>query len=717
MVLRHLKRADVATTLQPHQQRVVSRIQQPDQPGLVVAHGLGSGKTLSAIAAQEALGMPASVVTPAALRANFAKEQLKHLTGKTQLTEMLSLEQVARSGAKPKAPLLIVDEAHRARDPSTRTFKALQGAEAQKRLFLTGSPFYNHPADIAPLVNLAAGNQVLPQQRSEFSRRYVAERKISPGLLDRLFHGVKPGVEEGLNPVRKKELAGHLQKWVDYHPTTREGYPEAIHEDVRVPMDPEQLQVYDAVLKRAPPWVSRKVRSGLPPSKQESKELNAFLGAVRQVANTTRAFQTGGKPHEPKIHAAFSELQKTLGADETSKAVVYSNYLSSGIEPYKEKLEAAGIPYGEFTGRMDRAERNQMVKDYNEGRLRVLLLSSAGGEGLDLKGTRLMQLLDRHWNDEKMRQVVGRGIRFQSHEHLPPEQRNVRVQHFYATRPPRGILERIHLKEPGKAVDEYLHIVSENKDHLINEFRALLEEQDLQAREANKAASVRPKDVLLGAALASGAVLTAYDAYKARGLSKEVAELKGVIGGEHKDSVNVVAYMKERDPTVEIVNTREKVDKFVKEEFHGRPLWAFLARSGLRAQVDVGDNASAYVGKRAYIIGRGKMHPDIIEHEYGHIQDFREKGIDFTKGTMGEYQRGFLHGLHQLFSKDEYVKGRFDAEVKAWEKAKESPTKAEHQRRALQTYDKAFHFTRGMVVGSTVAHVGAHLLLQHLPRG
>lgn len=48
------KLAAVSTPLLPHQQRAVDRLQREDQPGLVAIHGLGSGKTLTSIAAQEA---------------------------------------------------------------------------------------------------------------------------------------------------------------------------------------------------------------------------------------------------------------------------------------------------------------------------------------------------------------------------------------------------------------------------------------------------------------------------------------------------------------------------------------------------------------------------------------------------------------------------------------------------------------------------------------
>lgn len=468
------KIAEVTTPLLPHQQRVVDRLKEPGQRGLVAVHGLGSGKTLTSIAAQDALKMPASVIVPAALQKNYDKEVAKHTTGETPPRDMATLQLVARRGQPPQNPMLIVDEAHRARDPATKTYKALEKSEAEKRLLLTGSPFYNHPSDIAPLINLAAGADVLPKDKGTFEQNYIMDRKVNPGLIDRVFRGIKPGSVPTLNRRREKELRSVFGQWIDHHPGSTENFPEIRREEVHVPMTPEQLKVYDTTMGQAPAWVAAKVKKGLPPSKAESKDLNAFLSAVRQISNSTAGFQTAGDPHDPKIEAAFKRLKQMLDEDPTAKGVVYSNFLESGINPYRQRLADAGIPFGEFTGEMKDRDRNQIVQDYNAGKLRALLLSSAGGEGLDLKGTRLMQVLDPHWNDEKLRQVEGRAARFMSHADLPEDKRNVLVQHFLATRPRAGILEKLRLKDPGGSSDEYLSQRAEDKDQLIKQFKALL---------------------------------------------------------------------------------------------------------------------------------------------------------------------------------------------------------------------------------------------------
>lgn len=433
--------------------------------------------TLASIASQEALGMRSSVVVPAALRANYEKEREKHLVGHRQQADIVSYEGAVRNGA-PKNQLLIADEAHRVRNPGTKANKALHG-DFSKRLLLSASPFYNHPSDIAPLVNIASGQKTLPESKSAFSEKYVVDRVVKPSFLDKHLRHLKPGVVSELNPRSRKELGQILGKWVDYHPNSKKDFPSVTHETVEVPMTARQLKLYDTVLGQAPAWVAAKIRSGLPPSKQEAQDLNAFMSGVRQVSNTSRAYGPGdgGKHEEPKIEHAFNELKKELDSNPRSKAVVYSNFLESGVAPYRERLKASGIPFGEFTGEMNKRDRDEMVRKYNNGEIRALILSSAGGEGLDLKGTRLMQLLDPHWNEEKLKQVEGRGARYQSHVHLPEEERNVRVQNFVATRPRVTLLEKAHAKNPGLAADQYLTQMSVDKAKLNNQFRRLLEER------------------------------------------------------------------------------------------------------------------------------------------------------------------------------------------------------------------------------------------------
>lgn len=454
------------TELEPQQIRVQQRLQK--KPGVLVYHGLGSGKTLTSLAATQ--GTKTDVVVPAALRQNYAKEVKKHTTG--HKPNILSYEKAVKT--PPTGDALVVDEAHMlGRTDSKRTQEMIQKSQDyKKRILLTGTPIRNYPHEIGPLMTMVRGDTKIPADPKAFDKAFINEMVKSPGLLARIFHGAKPGVEYRIkNPERFADL---VKGYVDYHAPAKENFPAVSRETIQVPMNDEQMKYYDFVLDKAGPGLRYKIKRGLPPSKQESKSLNAFLTGPRQISNSTRAF--GGSETAPKIQRAIDEFQKRMQKDPNFKAVVYSNYLDSGVKEYARHLANLGVPHAVFDGTLSDAKRKQAVEDYNSGRTKALLISGAGAQGLDLKGTKLMQLLEPHWNTARLDQAEGRGIRFKSHEHLPPEERNVHVQKFHST-VPKNLIQKILRRKADLGVDEYLDMLSSQKDALNDQFLQILREK------------------------------------------------------------------------------------------------------------------------------------------------------------------------------------------------------------------------------------------------
>ena len=463
--------------LKRQQSRVLKRMRDPKTTGLVVAHGMGSGKTLTSIATAKALGLPTTVVPPAALIGNYEKEVNKWVGRQPKGWNIESQQRAALKGLRtdPKNGLLVVDEAHKARENSSQLLAALKDSEAKKRMLLTGTPIVNHPKDLATLVNFVAAKNVLPENASEFNKTYVQPEQVNPSFIQRLL-GVKPGLQYKIkNRERLKKI---LDQYVDFHPNSSEGFPSIKQEEVKVPMGQKQMDIYKTIMGQAPWWVRWKVKSGLPPGKGELDTMRAFLGGVRQVSNTTQGFTTRPAEFEdPKIQQAFQFLHGQLQKDPSYKAVVYSNYLRSGLDPYKNYLKTYNIPYGEFSGNISPAVRNQLVRDYNANKLKALLISSAGAEGLDLKGTRLVQLLEPHFNEEKEKQIIGRGARYLSHAALPPEKQNVLVQRYLA-RPQASFMDKLLGNAEVKGADEYIRQMATQKDQLNRQVMALMNPEE-----------------------------------------------------------------------------------------------------------------------------------------------------------------------------------------------------------------------------------------------
>jgi SNF2 family DNA or RNA helicase len=426
---------------------------------------LGSGKTRSSIEAYKSLGLPAEALLPAALRGNYQKEIKKWLGDHPDDLNIRSQQEAARKGLNPedfKNKLLIIDEAHRLRNENSKLYSSVKDLPAAKRVLLTGTPIYNHPSDIAKLINIAGGKNILPENKEDFEKKFLNIKKISPSLGARLL-GATSGEESS---VKNPEFL---------HKGQSEGFPSVENELVRVPMSDKQQGIYKALMKDMPWPLRLKIKMGLPPDKRELERLVPFLTGARMISNSTSGFENDPKNvKSPKIDEAFRYLQKKLKQDAQYKGLIYSNYLQSGVDPYKQKLINAKIPCGEFTGTMKDSVRNQMIKDYNANKLRALIISSAGAEGLDLKGTRLVQLLEPHFNNEKIKQIIGRAARYKSHEALPPEKQRVKVQHYLSSITP-SFAERVLNHKP-HSTDEYLQDLADKKEKLNEQFLKLIKE-------------------------------------------------------------------------------------------------------------------------------------------------------------------------------------------------------------------------------------------------
>jgi hypothetical protein len=73
--------------------------------------------------------------------------------------------------------------------------------------------------------------------------------------------------------------------------------------------------------------------------------------------------------------------------------------------------------------------------------------------------------MEPHWNDAKIRQVIGRASRYESHITLSPDQQTVHVYKWISIFPPY-----INYK----TADEYLQDLSSKKDVMFLEFKKLL---------------------------------------------------------------------------------------------------------------------------------------------------------------------------------------------------------------------------------------------------
>ena len=160
--------------LAPYQVEAASRVLalMRERGGAVLADATGLGKTFVA-AAVARLHPPALVVAPAALRVMW-----RGSLGRTGVQARVeSYETLSRGTRVEERPaLLILDEAHHARNPKARRYAALADlAWGARVLLLTATPIHNRTRDLRALIALFRGSTV-DQMNEEDLLRYVVRR-------------------------------------------------------------------------------------------------------------------------------------------------------------------------------------------------------------------------------------------------------------------------------------------------------------------------------------------------------------------------------------------------------------------------------------------------------------------------------------------------------------------------------------------------------------
>jgi SNF2 family DNA or RNA helicase len=189
----------------------------------------------------------------------------------------------------------------------------------------------------------------------------------------------------------------------------------------------------------------------------DKRKVNNFLNVTRQLSNTIES-----SSEFPKIIKLWEYIKKA-----PKPIIVYSNYLSNGIFPLTIYLNKNKIPYAIYYGEQSEDKRNQIINNYNNKKIDVLLISSAGSESLDLKNTRSIHIMEPHWNESKINQIIGRAIRYNSHKSLPKSEQNVKIIRWVSV---------FGYKIPYETADEYLIKIAQEKDKMFKLFDIIIQE-------------------------------------------------------------------------------------------------------------------------------------------------------------------------------------------------------------------------------------------------
>lgn len=438
---------DSNITLKKHQLKVSNQLVKTR--GVIAVHSVGTGKTLTAISSSQCLlnkGLVEHiiVITPTSLQKNFITQSVAYGLTKKQIDKYYTFYTIqgisnaveASRAIGPSKSLIIIDEAHNLRTIGGSRFDSIfkYAKKAEKILLLTATPLINYSTDIINLISLVTGEKPITEDK---------------------FNTM---IEDKNKTEFKKYIRGIFNFYIKDPDVPDPNFPSKKILEIFLPMDKQYLQIYEGIEQGQ----ENKIDDF------RGKNLHVFYNGLRRASNII-------EKKSPKVEW----IKNKINSDINSKYVIFSHFINMGIVPVMKWLNKKKISYAHVTGDLSIDERNIAVESYNADKIKILFISKAGSEGLDLKNTRNIIIMESAWNENSIEQIIGRGVRYKSHEQLPKSKHNVTIYKLYSIKPTEykhiNKITSNHLLEFGPSnsmmsVDLYLRNYSWLKQQKLNKF-------------------------------------------------------------------------------------------------------------------------------------------------------------------------------------------------------------------------------------------------------
>lgn len=237
----------------------------------------------------------------------------------------------------------------------------------------------------------------------------------------------------------------------------------------------------------------------------EKSKLNTYSNKFLQILNNIDK-----SPGTCFVYSQFRELEGigifslVLEANGYAQLKIKKNEMTREWEEYFENDEDKNkYKFGFFTGKEEEEERDIIKKIFNNeyetlsynlkksilkkgdnkyGKcLKILLATSTAAEGINLKNTRQVHIIEPYWNPVRIEQVIGRALRYKSHIDLPEKDRVVEIFQYisYINKDDLEKKKNIKKKDNSLSTDEKIDLIAFEKKKLNNSFLTLLKQSSI----------------------------------------------------------------------------------------------------------------------------------------------------------------------------------------------------------------------------------------------
>ena len=377
--------------------------------GACLADDMGLGKTLQAITVVLSLADqgPTLVVAPTSVCMNWEMEVSRfaptlrlHMFSELQRDEVIQslgkfdvlvasytlLQQEIELLAQVRWQSIVLDEAQAIKNAATKRSKAAMRLDGSFRLVTTGTPIENHLGELWNLFGFI--NPGLLGTYKQFNRRFgipiekhhdrEARRTLKKLIRPFILRRIKSQVLEELPPRTEITL--------------------------RVEMQPEELQFYEALRQQA-----------IENIEGSSEKTGRHLRILAEIMRLRRACCNPKLINEQitipssKLQVFADVVEELLGGGH--KALVFSQF-TGHLALIRAYLDEQNISYKYLDGTTPTKERQQQVESFQSGEGELFLISlKAGGLGLNLTAADYVIHMDPWWNPAVEDQAADRAHR------------------------------------------------------------------------------------------------------------------------------------------------------------------------------------------------------------------------------------------------------------------------------------------------------------------
>ncbi len=405
--------AALNATLRAYQKRGLAWMSDLCELGLggCLADDMGLGKTIQVLALHASMPDtgPTLVVCPTSLLRNWQREAARFVPGvdvrifhgaSRTLDNLgdndivVTTYGVVRSTAEEldqiRWNLVVADEAQHAKNPRSRTARALRTISHGSRIALTGTPVENKLSELWSIIDWVVPGLLGPLETFRRVTALPIERDGDRKATEALRRIVEPFLLR-----RKKTDEGIAPE-----------LPDKIERDVIVPLTAEQMTLYRATVDTSLAEVAQAEgigRRGL---------VLKLLTNLKQITNHPAQFlgETGPlADRSGKLEALDRLLDRAAAANEST--LIFSQYVAMG-RLLVDHHQAQGRRIELLHGGLSISARQELVDRFQSRDLTTLVLSlKAGGTGLNLTAASNVVHYDRWWNPAVEDQATDRAYR------------------------------------------------------------------------------------------------------------------------------------------------------------------------------------------------------------------------------------------------------------------------------------------------------------------